>query len=376
MSIYIFKQDSMKIINDLTFSIGASSSEVKTANTNQRDIEIIQKSKEDASALRRKIQIENQELYKVNIILSFCSLDLNTLTSNILSTKSNFYSKGVISEITNFRHLQYYLNNIPLNLNKDTQAIHMTTETLSNIFPFYTKNIIDETGIIIGKTEEKNLCILDIFSNKYENANVCIFGCSGSGKSFFTKLYIIRNYFFGIKQIVLDAEDEYSVLKKVLKDKDKLEIFNMKKIINNLDEVYKILEKIQESLGNNKTILIIDEVWKYAKSEKLLSEIFNMYKTIRKRNASIVTITQDVLDFFEYQNGRYAKSILNNSSFKLFFKSEYKELKQHFNITDKVNYLKKGEAILSVGENNLKVIIQANEFESEILNVNDNSNNR
>ena len=112
MSIYIFKQDSMKIINDLTFSIGASSSEVKTANTNQRDIEIIQKSKEDASALRRKIQIENQELYKVNIILSFCSLDLNTLTSNILSTKSNFYSKGVISEITNFRHLQYYLNNI------------------------------------------------------------------------------------------------------------------------------------------------------------------------------------------------------------------------------------------------------------------------
>ena len=166
------------------------------------------------------------------------------------------------------------------------------------------------------------------------------------------------------------------MLKKVLKDKDKLEIFNMKKIINNLDEVYKILEKIQESLGDNKTILIIDEVWKYAKSEKLLSEIFNMYKTIRKRNASIVTITQDVLDFFEYQNGRYAKSILNNSSFKLFFKSEYKELKQHFNITDKVNYLKKGEAILSVGENNLKVIIQANEFESEILNVNDNSNNR
>ena len=281
-----------------------------------------------------------------------------------------------MSEITNFRHLSYYLDNIPLNYNNTEQKIYMTTDSLSNIFPFYIQNIIDENGTIVGKTDNNNLCIVDIFSNKYENSNICIFGCSGSGKSFFTKLYIIRNYFLGIKQIVLDVEDEYSFLNSIFNNTDKIKIINMKEIIKNSNEACKILKKIQENLGIEKTIIYIDEVWKYSSSEDLLSEIFNMYKTIRKKKAAIVTITQDVLDFFEYKNGRYAKSILNNSCFKYFFKANYTEVINDLGVKfakEKLNYLKKGETILTVNNNNLKVSIKPNDFEREIMYVDDNS---
>ena len=376
MSLYISKQDPIKTINDLTFSIGISRSEERTINNNQRDIDIIQKSKEDASELRKKIQTENQEIYSIKIILTFCSFNLNNLYKNIQSVKSSFYSKGIMSEITNFRHLSYYLDNIPLNYNNTEQKIYMTTDSLSNIFPFYIQNIIDENGIIVGKTDNNNLCIVDIFSNKYENSNICIFGCSGSGKSFFTKLYIIRNYFWGIKQIVLDVEDEYSFLNSIFNNTDKIKIINMKEIIKNSNEACKILKKIQENLGIEKTIIYIDEVWKYSSSEDLLSEIFNMYKTIRKKKAAIVTITQDVLDFFEYKNGRYAKSILNNSCFKYFFKANYTEVINDLGVKfakEKLNYLKKGETILTVNNNNLKVSIKPNDFEREIMYVDDNS---
>ena len=376
MSLYISKQDPIKTINDLTFSIGISRSEERTINNNQRDIDIIQKSKEDASELRKKIQTENQEIYSIKIILTFCSFNLNNLYKNIQSVKSSFYSKGIMSEITNFRHLSYYLDNIPLNYNNTEQKIYMTTDSLSNIFPFYIQNIIDENGTIVGKTDNNNLCIVDIFSNKYENSNICIFGCSGSGKSFFTKLYIIRNYFWGIKQIVLDVEDEYSFLNSIFNNTDKIKIINMKEIIKNSNEACKILKKIQENLGIEKTIIYIDEVWKYSSSEDLLSEIFNMYKTIRKKKAAIVTITQDVLDFFEYKNGRYAKSILNNSCFKYFFKANYTEVINDLGVKfakEKLNYLKKGETILTVNNNNLKVSIKPNDFEREIMYVDDNS---
>ena len=376
MSLYISKQDPIKTINDLTFSIGISRSEERTINNNQRDIDIIQKSKEDASELRKKIQTENQEIYSIKIILTFCSFNLNNLYKNIQSVKSSFYSKGIMSEITNFRHLSYYLDNIPLNYNNTEQKIYMTTDSLSNIFPFYIQNIIDENGTIVGKTDNNNLCIVDIFSNKYENSNICIFGCSGSGKSFFTKLYIIRNYFLGIKQIVLDVEDEYSFLNSIFNNTDKIKIINMKEIIKNSNEACKILKKIQENLGIEKTIIYIDEVWKYSSSEDLLSEIFNMYKTIRKKKAAIVTITQDVLDFFEYKNGRYAKSILNNSCFKYFFKANYTEVINDLGVKfakEKLNYLKKGETILTVNNNNLKVSIKPNDFEREIMYVDDNS---
>ena len=45
--------------------------------------------------------------------------------------------------------------------------------------------------------------------SKYKNANMCIFGTSGAGKSFFVKLQILRNWMMGIQQFVIDPEHEY-----------------------------------------------------------------------------------------------------------------------------------------------------------------------
>lgn len=41
---------------------------------------------------------------------------------------------------------------------------------------------------------------------------MCIFGTSGAGKSFYTKLLIIRNRILGIDQYVIDPEREYEKL--------------------------------------------------------------------------------------------------------------------------------------------------------------------
>ena len=53
-------------------------------------------------------------------------------------------------------------------------------------------------------------------TNKYKNANMCIFGTSGAGKSFYTKLIILRNVLLGIEQYVIDPEREYQSLAKNL----------------------------------------------------------------------------------------------------------------------------------------------------------------
>ena len=502
-SLHITKLDPIKAINDITFSIGNTNSEIETISSNQRNIDVVLKAKEDANILRRKIQIENQEIYSIKIIITFYSLNPKELYKNLLETKSKFYSKGVLSEITNFRHLNFYLSNIPLFLNRSNNKLFLTTDSLSNIFPFYIENIVDEKGIIIGKNEENRLCILDIFNDKYENSNMCIFGCSGSGKSFFAKLFIIKNYYHGIRQIILDVENEYeyisnrlngisignnqyinileittkdiekatkeeknyleykiekiveflsnyiNIRKNELRDylfnayekfginknissiqkiKEKNSIYLTPKMIESnkyptlkdviVDEIYKdqyekliqnelkyfskvtnidmnsplmiikmdelikhpqivvdIFNNIMNYIGENKTIIYIDEVWKYSKSENVLSEIFNMYKTIRKRNGSIITITQDITDFFDYEEGRYAKSILNNSCFKMIFKTDANEIKNIINcqLDNNISFLNKGETILFVGKNNLKIKVQANDFERGIIYADDNS---
>lgn len=511
MSFYIKKLDTYKILNDIRYTIGLSQSERQTSSNNQNNTDILDKSTKEAKELRRKIQIENQEIFNLNIIITFYSENLDTLYKVVSRYKAKLYSKNFISEITNFRHLEYYLFNLPLN-NNNEYSIFLTGNALSNLFPYISNNFIDINGVLIGYTKEDNkICMLDIFSKKYENSNMCIFGSSGSGKSYFIKLNIIRNYFKNLRQIVLDIEKEYlylckeldgqiigngnyfNILQITLQDINNLEndenylskkineivnflieiclvedkykqylkqklkeiyfsfgitedintIFKKEEnnkiyldnvIISNekfptlndlvnkiddnelktsikskmesdikffsnstnilldsnfyvIDTTYfnnnsKVISYILDSiidryLNSSKTIIYIDEVWKYAQNKELLLSISNMYKTIRKRNASIITITQDINDFFTYSNGIYAKSILNNSAFKLIFKTTYKDIENLDEFMDlkdcNLDILQKGEAILVISNNKAPIVIRANEYERMLLNENDNS---
>lgn len=505
-SLFVKKIDPIKAINDITYSIGTALSELNNISKNARDIDIVDRTKEEALELRKKIQTENQEIYYLNLVITFYSYSFNELIKFLSEFKSKLYSKGILSEITNFRHKDMYLSNLPMNLKKSNllKDIIITTDALSNLFPFLKNNIVDINGIIIGRNSQNHICKLDIWSKKYENSNMCIFGSSGSGKSFFTKLFCIRNYMKGTCQIILDIEEEYIdlcntlggevlfsnsyynimqirnsdlenenylinkvkkiisflalfgnideeyfyekimyvysvynitnekssvlisqlgdtvILEDVIKDKtefpsleilmsyiddkkqymilknlienelqffskcttinerNSLFVINTKKIIMYPKLLKFILSNIVHKKQKNSTILIIDEVWKYAKTEMVLDEIFNLYKTIRKKNASIICITQDVNDFFEYKDGFYANSILNNCSFKIFFKLIYKESNVHLKIPKNVNLglLDKGEGILFVKENYLKFRIKATEFEREIINEDDSCNKK
>lgn len=539
MSIFIRKQDNMKVLKDLTYYISSSASEIKTSNKNQIDIDLISKVKDDAKELRKQIQINGQEVFFINILITFYSENKNLLYERIREIQSVIYSKGLTSNIANFRHLDSYLLNLPLNKNKEKllelSERTFTTNALSNVFPFYTKTIFDKNGVIFGFTQDENkICNIDIFDKKYINSNICILGSSGSGKSYFTKLMVIRLFLNGKSQYIIDPAGEYVYIakslncnyfefnsknvkyyynpfeileyeiflhennvinykieyitdiicflcsitesKEIIYIKDAIrkvyEHFNIKKvedvynkssknklyvdkkiipsnkfpifldlikfidfnklknkIESNIIKKYKIftshtninynnklfvfdtstldknidiffvnliLENIvcnlkyikykfknKENNANNKTIIYIDEVWKYIKSyndnKKIINidlggNIFELFKTIRKYNASIVAITQDISDFFLLEDGSYGKSIINNSNFKIFFKLDFSdsEFLEKYYILDKnkiykVNRLNKGQSLICFKNTNLILNVKANKYEEEIL---------
>ncbi len=136
-----------------------------------------------------------------------------------------------------------------------------------------------------------------------------------------------------------------------------------------------LLEYITEKLKyNNRTLIYIDEVWKLIyDDDELFMHIFNLYKTSRKRNAGIVTITQDISDMFNKGNGSYGKSIFNNSNIKLFFKTDYNEsnVLRNIGIIEEKEYekmlnLNKGEALmLQVEANDCEKLIMEGEIFSD-----------
>ena len=97
---------------------------------------------------------------------------------------------------------------------KEISKRNVLTSGLVATYPFISSAIFDERGIFVGTNIYNNsLVFIDRYdTKKYKNANLCIFGTSGAGKSFYTKLLILRNRLLGIEQYIIDPEREYETL--------------------------------------------------------------------------------------------------------------------------------------------------------------------
>ncbi len=95
---------------------------------------------------------------------------------------------------------------------KEVSKRNVLTSGLVATYPFISSSIFDEMGIYIGTNIYNNsLVFIDRYdTTKYKNANLSIFGTSGAGKSFYTKLLILRNVLLGIEQYVIDPDREYT----------------------------------------------------------------------------------------------------------------------------------------------------------------------
>ena len=83
-------------------------------------------------------------------------------------------------------------------------------------------------------------------------------------------------------------------------------------------------DKIKKN-RNVKKAIYLDEIWQMigiTANKEVASFIYKIFKTIRKYGGSSIAITQDISDLFSLEEGAYGKSILNNSSNKVFFSLE------------------------------------------------------
>ena len=523
ISIFYEKKDANKIIKELTYHIGNINVEINEKNKNSQDIDLLAFSNNDAKYIRKQMQVENEDLYFLYIYITIFDRSIEDLERQINKLENILQASGLQSKKAYFREEQVFLSCLPIMENnidiKNVSKRNILTSGLVSTYPFISSSIFDKEGIYIGTNIYNNsLIFIDRYNNeKYKNANICIFGTSGAGKSFFTKLLILRSRLFGIKQYVIDPEREYTNICKKLKgtllkigptsnnyinimdirkesieddnkgylatkiskligffnlifgelneeeksvleekiikcykqknitfdDNSLYKIKNNKKIFKEkedmpiLGDLYNILERDKKTktfkiklmpfvkgslkffnnhtnvkinndliiadiyeLGeenlkyglfvftelfwdqikkdrNIKKSIYLDEIWRLigiTSNKEVASFIYKIFKTIRKYGGSSVAITQDVSDLFSLENGIYGKSIINNSSIKLFFSLEeenIKTLSEYSDLTEKekieIKSLKKGEALMYIGESNILVKIEASSFEKEII---------
>jgi type IV secretory pathway VirB4 component len=166
---------------------------------------------QDLEQLRDGLQQAQERIFDVGLYISIygdSDAELDKVESEI---KSILESKLVYVKPALFQQEQGFKSVIPLG--NDELAVHskLNSSPLSSVFPFISFDLTSDKGILYGiNRHNASLVLFDRFS--LENYNSVVFAKSGSGKSYTTKLEILRTLMFDTEVIVIDPEREYEYL--------------------------------------------------------------------------------------------------------------------------------------------------------------------
>jgi type IV secretory pathway VirB4 component len=166
---------------------------------------------QDLENLRDNLQQAQEKLFEVGLYVSIYAESLEELDTVESEIKSILESKLVYIKPALFQQEQGFKSVVPIA--SDLLSVHsrLNSSPLSSLFPFISFDLTSDKGILFGiNRHNSSLILFDRFS--LENYNSITFAKSGAGKSYATKLEILRTLMLDTEVLVIDPEREYEYL--------------------------------------------------------------------------------------------------------------------------------------------------------------------
>ena len=166
---------------------------------------------QDVEELRAKLTRWMEKYFHMGLYITLYAETEEKLTRIGKDIETILAWRNVLQKQSFLRAEQGFISTWPFA--KDELGVYRNISTwgLSTTFPFSSSTLSHDDGILYGvNTHNNSLILFDRFMT--ENANMCVFAKSGSGKSFGVKLEVLRMLMMGIDVIVIDPENEYRPL--------------------------------------------------------------------------------------------------------------------------------------------------------------------
>lgn len=166
---------------------------------------------QDIETLRDSLQQAREKIFDVGVYLTIYAQSEDELDKTETEIKGILDAKLVYLKPALFQQAEGFRSVIPVA--EDVLGVNykLNSTPLSSIFPFVSFDLTSNKGILYGiNRHNSSLILFDRFS--LENYNSVIFAKSGSGKSYATKLEILRSLMFDTDVLVIDPEREYEFL--------------------------------------------------------------------------------------------------------------------------------------------------------------------
>lgn len=173
----------------------------------------------DAAELTARLARADTRLHRVGLYLTLHSTDLDELDDHLGAARALVSSMLADARPLTYRALRGRITTLPLGIDSVGQRRIMDTDAAATTVPFISADLPSPdpttvavpSGVLYGHNlASGGLVIHDRFAGP--NYNSVLLATSGAGKSYLTKLEVLRSLYRGVEVIVIDPEDEYARL--------------------------------------------------------------------------------------------------------------------------------------------------------------------
>ncbi len=189
---------------------------------------------QDTRAVLENLQKGNEKLYYVSFYINCKATTQEQLDLITKQVEAELNAMLIIPKKALFRMKAGLKSTIPLAENELGMSRNITTKALAAFYPFTSQFLqLNLSGVWLGVNRNNIPIIKDIF--KLTNPNGILLASSGAGKSYWTKLFIIRQLLNGVQVNIIDPQSEYVKLIQAFDGQIVNFSRNSKTVINPLD---------------------------------------------------------------------------------------------------------------------------------------------
>jgi len=166
---------------------------------------------QDLENLRDNLQQAQEKLFDIGVYITLYADTREELDKVEAEVRGLLDSKLVYLKPALFQQEQGFKSVLPTGTDQLSVHSKLNSSPLSSIFPFTSFDLTSDSGILYGVNRHNaSLILFDRFS--LPNYNSVTLATSGAGKSYASKLEILRSLMFGTDVVVIDPEREYEQL--------------------------------------------------------------------------------------------------------------------------------------------------------------------
>ena len=166
---------------------------------------------EDVTRLRDDVQRGRERLFHASLAITLHANDEASLKEMTQRVRAHFAATLGRVDALPFRQRAGMLSTLPIALNAVAEWRTLDTSTVARLFPFCPPDLDTRSGTLYGiNLRSCSPVVYDPWDGTHLNANTAVLARSGSGKSFATKLGVLRGVTRGITAYVIDPEGEYA----------------------------------------------------------------------------------------------------------------------------------------------------------------------